>query len=194
MPDTLLVDYGEVISEPQPAELVAEMASLIGLDVPEFSERYWRLRPDYDRGEPAASYWSKMNGGDPVDAGTLEQLIRLDIDSWCVFNPSTLELLMDAQRAGRSLSVLSNAPHELGARLNNHPTLAFFEHLIFSAWIGAVKPEPEAFDAAIRKLGKEPGEILFVDDREANVKGAIDVGLQAVQFTSVEGLRAALSL
>lgn len=189
----LLVDYGEVISEPQPADAVAAMASLSGLGPQEFVERYWRFRPDYDRGGEARTFWTEVIGGDAIDGSRLEQLIRIDMESWKVLNRETIELLEDAHRQGYSLSLLSNAPHELAAVLGGHRSLAFFDHLIFSAQLGVVKPERAAFEAAVEVVARDPQDILFVDDRPANVQGAIDAGLLAVRFTSASELRATLA-
>lgn len=189
----LLVDYGEVISEPQPPDTIAAMASLAGRSVAEFLARYWEHRPGYDLGADARTYWSQVMDGEPLPERTLEQLIRLDLASWSHLNQATLELLDEAHRRGHSLSLLSNAPHELAAALTGDPALSRFEHLMFSAQIGAVKPDPAAFQAAVRQLSRRPQEIVFIDDRPANVQGAIDAGLRAVHFTSPAELRAELA-
>ncbi len=189
----LLVDYGEVISEPQPAEAIEAMASLAGLEVPEFVQRYWQHRPFYDAGADAHAYWSEVVGFEELQDRTLEQLIRVDMASWSHLNEETLELLADAHRRGHSLSLLSNAPHELASVLSDLPALAFFDHLIFSARLGVTKPDPAVFAAAVRQLGRRPREILFIDDRPANVKGAIEAGLRALHFISAPDLRAELT-
>jgi len=190
----LLVDYGGVISQPQPAEAVAAMAALAGLGVPEFSERYWEHRLSYDRGGDACTYWSAVLGSEPRDARTLERLVKLDIASWGRLNPGTLEILTSAHRDGITLSLLSNAPHELAAALDDHRALALFDHLLFSARIGAVKPEPAAFAAALEAMSLRPEEVQFIDDRQDNVEGAIACGLRAILFDSAEQLAEALAL
>ncbi len=190
---TLLVDYGEVISQPQPEESIAAMAKLTELDPEEFLRRYWHHRPPYDRGAPAEAFWSLMVDGDGIDSDRLGELIRLDVESWCLFNTETLELLRDARDRGSALSLFSNAPHDLALVLDRHPALDFFDHRIFSSWIGEVKPDRAAFDAAVQRVGRQPRDILFIDDRLANVEGAIDAGLQAVQFTSPAELRGELA-
>jgi putative hydrolase of the HAD superfamily len=189
----LLVDYGEVISRPQPPDAIAAMASLVDLDVPEFSERYWGYRVPYDRGGDAGTFWSEVIG-EPVDDQQLERLIRLDMDSWSHLNGDTLAVLMDARERGCSLSLLSNAPEELAVAVSDRPEFADFDRLLFSARIGAVKPDARAFDAAVHELGHPREHILFIDDRPANVEGAIDSGLRAVLFTSAAALRAELAL
>jgi putative hydrolase of the HAD superfamily len=103
-----------------------------------------------------------------------------------------MSVLGEARERGHSLSLLSNAPHEFANAMAGNPVLADFEHVIFSAWIGVIKPDPGAFAAAVQELGRPPGEIVFVDDRPANVEGARRAGLRAVQFTSAEQLRADL--
>jgi putative hydrolase of the HAD superfamily len=191
-PLALLVDFGEVISQPQPDEIVTAMASVAGVDPSHFHDRYWQNRPTYDRGASAQWFWSEVAGHDISPDGVLDELIRLDNDSWSVINEDTLRVLSDAHKRGHSLSLLSNAPHEFANVMARNPVLADFDHIIFSAWLGAIKPDPSVFQAAIAELGRPPDEILFIDDRDANVRGALEAGLRAVLFTSAEELRAEL--
>jgi putative hydrolase of the HAD superfamily len=193
-PRALLVDYGCVISNQQPDEAVAAMAEVAGLALPVFIERYWAHRLDYDRGENARAYWSRVTGNGPPDDNKLQRLIRLDVASWSSLNARTLELLTAAHRAGSGLSLLSNAPHELADALDDHRALALFDHLVFSARIGAVKPEPAAFTAALDAMSLEPWQVVFIDDRQENVEGAIACGLRAILFTDATQLHEALAL
>jgi hypothetical protein len=41
----VLADYGEVISDPMPAETILELADLAGMQADEFRDRYWKFRP-----------------------------------------------------------------------------------------------------------------------------------------------------
>jgi putative hydrolase of the HAD superfamily len=188
----LLFDYGMVISEAQPPQAVREMAALAGLELPEFVNRYWEHRPAYDRGAAARTYWSVVVGRPLGDDPLLEQLTRLDLASWSHMNPDTLRVLNAAHERGNSMSLLSNAPHDLAAMLTEHPALANFDHLMFSSRLGMVKPERAVFDAAVDRIQRRPGEVVLIDDRPANVEGAIRAGLRAVLFTSAEQLRSEL--
>jgi putative hydrolase of the HAD superfamily len=191
MVPALLVDYGEVISQAQPATMLAEMAMIAGLEVPLFVERYWKHRPAYDRGGEARTFWSDVTERVLADE-TLQQLVSLDVASWSHLNSETLQVLSAARQRGASLSLLSNAPHDLATALKDHPALSGFDHLIFSARIGVAKPDPAAFDTAVEQLSRRPEEVLFIDDRPANVQAASDAGLRAVLFTSAAELRSEL--
>ena len=56
----LLVDYGEVLSAPLAEDAVADLAALAGQPRATFIDRYWRLRPAYDLGQPPTEYWSAV--------------------------------------------------------------------------------------------------------------------------------------
>lgn len=55
--------------------------------------------------------------------------------------------------------------------------------------IGYLKPDPRFYQRALDMLGTSPGNTLFIDDREENVQGALNVGLQALRFTGIDKLR-----
>jgi putative hydrolase of the HAD superfamily len=191
-PSALLVDYGMVISLGQPPHVLERMAAIAGLSLPEFVERYWEHRPDYDRGTGAQEYWSIVLGRDVGSDGDLSELRRLDVESWSVMNPETLALLSEAHRRGSSLSLLSNCPHDLAEMLDEHPALADFDHLIYSSRVGVIKPDRGVFDKALELMQRRADEVLFIDDRAVNVEGALDAGLRAVLFSSPAQLRAEL--
>jgi putative hydrolase of the HAD superfamily len=191
-PPALLVDYGEVISRPQRPGALARLAALAGADPAGFTMRYWEHRPDYDRGVAAASYWSAVAGRELSDPALIESLMALDLESWSDLNTETLEVLAHAQARGSSLSLLSNAPHDLAEALDRHPALTGFERLMFSSRIGVIKPEAAVFEAALAEIGRPASEVIFIDDRPANVEGARALGMRAILFTSAGRLRGEL--
>lgn len=187
----LLVDYGEVISCPQDPSAVKAMSILAGLDLPTFTERYWRHRAQYDRGMDAAAYWVRVSER-AVPEAELAELARIDVESWSELRAGTLEVLRDAAQGGTRMALLSNAPHGLAAYLAEHPALGFFSRRLFSSQLGRVKPEPEIYAAAVQAIGSPAAEVLLIDDRAENVEGAIRAGLQGVRFVDPGALRAEL--
>jgi putative hydrolase of the HAD superfamily len=188
----LLVDYGGVLTRPQPAASVRAMAALVAVPEPTFSRRYWAHRAAHDRGVEAQAYWSAVAGRELVDERVVEQLVRIDVASWSHLNEATLDVLRAVRGNGTSLSILSNAPHEMASALRSHPAFVIFDDLIFSSEIGVGKPNAGAFRAALERLARLPHEVLFVDDRPDNVDAAIALGLRGLLFTSSDQLRAAL--
>ncbi|MEU7901625.1 HAD-IA family hydrolase [Actinoplanes sp. NPDC049118] len=178
----LLVDFGEVVSLAQPAGEVAALAALAELPVDEFSRRYWAHRPAYDAGGAALAYWTAIIGAAP-GGDRLRRLIEGDVASWLHLNPRTLRLLDAVHGVGTPVSLLSNAPRELARALDRHADLKGFAHLLFSADLALVKPDPDIFAAALGALGAAAGDVVFVDDRQANVDAAAALGIQGIVFT-----------
>jgi glucose-1-phosphatase len=54
--------------------------------------------------------------------------------------------------------------------------------------IGLMKPNDEAFEYVVRKLGVAKNEILFIDDSQKNVESAVRNGLNAYLFKNNEDL------
>lgn len=61
------------------------------------------------------------------------------------------------------------------------PETTFKEQFI-SCEMKCLKPSAGFYEEAVRRIGFPAGEILFIDDNEANVEGARAVGLQARLF------------
>jgi putative hydrolase of the HAD superfamily len=106
-----------------------------------------------------------------------------------------LRLVSDL-RASYKLAILSNADISLRERLEGDIAIDhLFDDIICSAEVGMAKPEPAIYLLAAERLGIEPPECVFVDDLDANVAAARQVGMQAVLFSKDKGddLRAQLA-
>ena len=178
----LLIDYGQVISLPQPAADIGRLAELAGLPGEEFTRRYWLHRKPYDRGQPAPQYWARVLGEAP-DPALLEQLIQADLVSWLHLDPAVLDILNVIHADGTAVSLLSNAPRELGDALADLPEFSRFQHLLFSADLRLVKPDARIFRAAAERLHAPPKNIVFIDNRAENVRAAAAFGFDAVLYT-----------
>ena len=104
--------------------------------------------------------------------------------------------LVAGLRPRYKISLLSNADASLRQRLELEVGIHhLFDDIVCSAEVGMAKPEPGVFDLACGRLGLAPGECVFVDDYELNVKAAQDLGMQGVLFRADRGddLRAQLA-
>lgn len=83
---------------------------------------------------------------------------------------------------------LSNWPTEKIAFLKEYvPVLAKFNGVIYSGEVGLAKPNPAIFKHMLNKFQiKIPGQVLFIDDMEANVRSAAEVGIDVYHFVDSE--------
>jgi glucose-1-phosphatase len=68
-----------------------------------------------------------------------------------------------------------------------------FETVFASHLIGEAKPSRKSFTKVLDALGLSPEEVVFIDDSEANVSGASQVGIRGIVFRDVDTLRAELT-
>ncbi len=191
MIDWLLVDYGEVLSRALPEATFTELATIADLGHDEFRERYWRCRPDYDRGQTPQRYWSAVLDRDLTRQHRLvEQLTNVDVDGWSHLNSTTLRTTLNFARRNRlRLALLSNAPDPLADAIEHSHWVRHFDHRFYSCRLRRLKPEPGAFTDALRIMDAAPEQVLFIDDRPENTAAAADLGISTVTFTSASALR-----
>lgn len=188
----LLVDFGEVISTAQPAVAVRGMAALMGMPTGTFAEQYWAHRAAYDLGQPAHEYWGDVVGR-PVRSAELVAVRNLDLESWTHLNFATINALRSAARNGCTLTMLSNAPHDLAKAVGRNSVLSeIFSLFLFSAELRLAKPSAEIFEVALALTESTPDETLFIDDRAENVLAAAALGIRTHLFTAAEQLDEAL--
>lgn len=106
-------------------------------------------------------------------------------------NISIVPVVAGLAAAGYRLGVLSNIceahwDYCLGGRYALLPS--YFEVLVPSFRIGAMKPQRKIFDAAGDMAKVSPARIFFMDDTPGHVAGAIDAGWDAVCYTSTSRL------
>jgi putative hydrolase of the HAD superfamily len=101
-------------------------------------------------------------------------------------DPGAWDLFDDVQPAlehfGRRcrLLVLSNFDRRLRAILAGHGIAHHFEAMIISSEVGASKPHPRIFQAALARAGARAEDCLHIgDDEKADVGGAEGQGMRA---------------
>jgi len=66
------------------------------------------------------------------------------------------------------------------------------DRMFVSYRLGMAKPSQEIYLYALNSLGRKPEETVFVDDKLENIETARSLGMNAVQFKSLEQLKVEL--
>jgi len=192
----VVLDYGEVICRRPSADKLARMAEALNLAPETFATRYHARRALYDQGVTSApDYWVDVaNGKAPLAGELLAQLRRWDVELWSDLDPVMLGWLERLHTAGYKTGLLSNMHPDMAAHVRQ--TFQWLQRLdaqILSCELRLVKPSPAIYQCCVQKLGLHADQVVFIDDRQANVEGARRTGLIGLLFEGVETLRAELS-
>jgi len=97
-----------------------------------------------------------------------------------------IDMLIERFKKDFMLFLLSNT-NELHFEYvkEEYPVINKFDRWVLSYEAGIRKPEPEIFQIALNKAGVKPNETIFIDDIRENVEGAESIGINSVEFKSV---------
>jgi 2-haloacid dehalogenase len=92
-------------------------------------------------------------------------------------------LLRRLKAAGRPVHALSNFAAETFALVEaQYDFLSEFDTRVISGHVGVVKPDPRIYEILFQRVGRGPGELLFIDDSAANVHASEALGMPAIHF------------
>lgn len=192
----VIFDVGGVLDVP--ADRVAEeaarieLAAKLGLEVEEMWQRLyhseaWKLArvgkiSDAEFRSRALSPFGIL---DPAEQAAFAERLYADKEV-----APEMRALLDELQGRTRLVIVSNATDTLEAVLADRFRVDhYFELIINSARVGYAKPEAKIFQLALEQLALRPEQTVFIDDQQHNVEAAAELGMHAVRFSSVGGLR-----
>lgn len=124
--------------------------------------------------------------------GTIEEFGKFFAEIFLPIEPM-IELHTELRRRGFQTFIFSNT-NDLAIEhiRRDYPFFQNFDGYVLSYEVGAMKPQPEIYEAMEKMSGKRGAEIIYIDDRLENVKGGNARGWRAILHESSEKTRAVL--
>lgn len=116
--------------------------------------------------------------------------------------PEMEALIAAHQSTGRTVGVLTNDMNAFHGPEWKYgiSVIARFDFIVDGSITGYLKPDPRAFELALKELGDPPpADVVFVDDQQGNLRGAESVGMTTIFFDptdatgSIDRIEAALA-
>lgn len=187
--EAIIIDYNGVIGWQASRRQWRELASLAGWPAERlnsFQRAFWSARPAYDTGLTTdQQYWhGLLRRSDQLDDDLLAALVKTEVAMWMGTDARVLDLLRVAQANGIRNVLLSNAPRAVANAIDaTEWCRTLMSSALYSARLGANKPDPATYRAALAAAGNpDPSRTLFVDDRLDNIRAAA-LGLRTVHYT-----------
>ena len=107
-----------------------------------------------------------------------------------IFGPigETCRFALDLKEKYPSYILSNTNTAHLKYLFENRPELKNFTALFSSCELGVLKPSPEFYLKVLEKIGAAPTDCLFIDDREENVRSALDCGIPSLLYTNLPSL------
>jgi glucose-1-phosphatase len=191
--DLVLFDLGGVLID---FGGVGPMKELAGIDRDDELWRRWltcRWVRSFERGQCSTEAFA-AGMVDDWDLPVAPQEFLDAFASWPQGPLPGADELVAEVRAARPAGCLSNtnALH-WDEQFSRWPILDAFDVRLLSFELGVLKPDRELFDRVAEIVAVPPARVLFLDDNQINVDGAIAAGFAARQVRGVDEARRALT-
>jgi 2-haloacid dehalogenase len=106
----------------------------------------------------------------------------------------TVDLLHELKQKEYSLHGLSNwAAEKFNIVRRGYAFFDLFDSILLSSDVRLIKPDPRIYLALLERIKRSADECVFIDDSEANVTAARQLGFDAIHFVSSDQLCEELS-
>ncbi len=193
-PRAVVWDVGHVLYDWDPrylyAKLIPDADRLDGF-LDNVLTRAWHFQ--HDAGRPFAETSVELAAQFPDQADLIAVYGPRWLETIPGPMPDTHALVEALAASGIPQFGITNFSGEFWDRFR--PTAPLFDHfreIIVSGYERLVKPDPAIFALAEARFELAPGDMLFIDDNEANIAAAEAVGWHAHRFIDAKALTQAL--
>ena len=192
---TVIFDFGRVISAQKPVSLFRAYESDLGLAPGTINQIMFESQAWQDAlvGRISATeFWHAIGPALGLESCRLIDEFRKRYHADESIDEGVLNLIRQLH-GGYKLAVLSNNPPGLAQWLSDWEIFDLFDLVYCSGDEGMAKPDPEAYNSTLKRLGVLPHEAIFIDDTIGHVKAAQSLGIHAILFTGSERLKLELN-
>lgn len=104
-----------------------------------------------------------------------------------------IDLVTDLRSRGTVVAILTNGTDSIPDEMSELGLVKHFDAIFNTAEIGYAKPDVRAFQAACDGLDVPASSVFFADDSPSKLAGAIELGMTARHFTTIEQLEVDLA-
>ncbi len=190
MINTIVFDFGRVISAQKPDSLFLSYEKDLGLEPGSINS----LMFDSPRWQQALigqidmdTYWQTIGPSLNLHSHQAIRNFQKKYYHDEKINTGTLQLIQKLHK-NYKLAILSNHPSGLQQWLADWQIDSFFDEIICSADQGMTKPDTKIFDLLLNKLKISPEQTVFIDDTPEHVLASLDIGIHGILFSTADQL------
>lgn len=187
----VVFDFGGVMTTSVMPEWLRPLTDSLGISWDVIEKGFARYRCQHDAGfftlaEMYAKIWA--DAGLTISSTDLNRIAEVDRSSWLYRNERTLAWMRELKAAGYRIGILTNMSPEFAPLFRRHfaDFIELGDALVISGEVGLYKPQHEIYELLRMRICLPASELVFVDDVEANVRGAEAAGWRAIRFVTNE--------
>ena len=176
----VLFDYGGVIKSSY--SHIQEIADAYDVPTNVLIKAMTPIREVLGKGNIAEdSFWQRLSSAlQKATPKNAQDLFRENYHKTFHLYPEMVDFARMLKEKGLKTAVLSNTIEPHVEIIERHKGYDSFDEIVLSCRVGIRKPNPRIYLLATEKLGVQPTECIFTDDKQKNLAPAQKLGMQTV--------------
>lgn len=177
---TIFFDWGGVVADDPGDDFLTKLLQDVGASSEQIQEIFQLYMKRFMRGEISETeYWNELRSNYGFN---IHESISEEFKKWSglIANQQVLALVDEAKEKGWKTAILSNVIEPTYNVLKDAGFYDKFDVVIASCKEGLAKPDIEIYQLALERLGASPDESVFIDDKQANLKPAKEMGFEVI--------------
>lgn len=185
----VIFDWGGVLIENPTDRILEYCREVLGIGAGCMLAAYRKLMPYFQEGKISEEeFWKGVRRRTGAKGEMPASLWLEAFEHAYVEKRDVFAVALDLHRRGFRTGILSNT--EKAARpVMDRESYRIFDPIVLSWQAGSSKPQRRIFEVLLETLALPPDEVLLIDDVEANIAAAKEMGLQGLLFTDAATLR-----
>jgi epoxide hydrolase-like predicted phosphatase len=186
---SVIFDWGGVLIDDPAPGLMEFCAKALKVSKEDYIKAHGKFEADFQKGlirEDA--FWEQICRELNVPKPNMHSLWAEAFKAAHVPRNSMFLMAASLQTNGYRTAVLSNT--EVPAMQHFHlQKYEMFDVAVFSCLEGVKKPDREIYEITIKKLGSQPEQAVFIDDKPEYINGAKEVGINTILFQNIDQVK-----
>lgn len=190
----IIFDWGGVIGKDLSPSIYSDMSKINRMSPELMKESIKEEQKLFQTGKIVdVEFWKRIGSKLCIEPKTVENIWINAFKEKAKIDSDVENIITDLNAKGYKLAILSNMIKPFGRSNGEKRFYKLFSAVIFSHEAGMRKPDEEIYIHASEKLGVEPDECIFIDDKERNLLPAEKIGMKTILFKNAEQLKKDLS-
>jgi putative hydrolase of the HAD superfamily len=188
-----IFDWGGVLIENPTEGILQYCREVLGIGAGCMLAAYRKLIPYLQEGKiTEEEFWKGVRRRTGAKGELPASLWFEAFEQSYVEKADVFAVALELHASGCRTGMLSNTEKPAWPIMAREP-YRIFDPIVLSWEVGASKPQRRIFEVLVETLALPPSEILLIDDVEANIRAAREMGLRGHVFTDAQALRKSLA-
>jgi len=187
--ESVIFDWGGVLIDDPAPGLMQYCAQALAVSKDDYIKAHSKFTADFEKNLiNEDTFWERICGELGVSKPKVHSLWADAFKAAYVPREDMFIVAARLRKNGYKTALLSNT-EAVAMQYFYQLQYDMFDVLVFSCAEGTRKPEKKIYELTIQRLGSQPGQSVFIDDKPEYINGAKEAGLNTILFRNVEQVK-----